>query len=120
MKKSIIVALLLSLVATVQAQQWEDVNLKEVKPQGWIKEYLLTQREGLTGHPEALSYPYTTNLWDGEIPRMGKHGRDWWRYEQTAYYTDGLIRLGYLIDTIPSRVFLSAKRTDCPIQEPSS
>ena len=61
-------------------------------------EYLQTQKVGLTGHPEALSYPYTTNLWDGEIPRMGKHGRDWWRYEQTAYYTDGLIRLGYLIN----------------------
>ena len=98
MKKSIITAICLALSVAAGAQQWEDVSLKDVKPQGWIMEYLQTQKEGLTGHPEALSYPYTTNLWDGEIPRMGKHGRDWWRYEQTAYYTDGLIRLGYLID----------------------
>ena len=26
---------------------------------------------------------------------MGKHGAGWWRYEQTAYYTDGILRLGY-------------------------
>jgi endonuclease/exonuclease/phosphatase family metal-dependent hydrolase len=26
---------------------------------------------------------------------MGTHGKDWWRYEQTAYYVDGLLRLGY-------------------------
>ena len=98
MKKNIISVLLLALSTAVSAQQWEDVSLKEVEPQGWIMEYLQTQKSGLTGHPEALCYPYTTNLWDGEIPRMGTHGRDWWRYEQTAYYTDGLIRLGYLID----------------------
>ena len=23
------------------------------------------------------------------------YGENWWRYEQTAYYTDGLLRLGY-------------------------
>jgi hypothetical protein len=28
---------------------------------------------------------------------MGKHGQDWWRYEQTDYYVDGLLRLGYAI-----------------------
>ena len=80
------------------AQQWQETSLKDIKPQGWLLEKLNTQKEGLTGHPEALSYPYNTCLWGGEIPRMGTHGQDWWRYEQTAYYTDGLLRLGYLID----------------------
>ena len=98
MKKSFIAILFVALASVVAAQQWQDVSLRDVEPQGWIKEYLETQKSGLTGHPEALSYPYTTKLWDGEIPRMGNHGRDWWRYEQTAYYTDGLIRLGYLIN----------------------
>ena len=98
MRKYIIATILLACATVVSAQQWEEVSLTDVEPQGWIMEYLQGQKAGLTGHPEALSYPYTTNLWDGEIPRMGKHGRDWWRYEQTAYYTDGLIRLGYLID----------------------
>ena len=76
---------------------WEETNLKDINPEGWLRQMLETQREGLTGHPEALSYPYNTCLWNGEIPRMGTHGRDWWRYEQTAYYTDGLLRLGYLL-----------------------
>ena len=95
----IITSTILILAATaMKAQQWEDASLRDIKPAGWLKEYLETQREGLTGHPEALSYPYNTCLWDGEIPRMGTHGRVWWRYEQTAYYTDGLLRLGLLLE----------------------
>ena len=76
---------------------WQEASLKDIKPEGWIKTKLETQKNGLSGHPEALSYPYNTCLWAGEIPRMGRHGKDWWRYEQTAYYTDGLLRLGYLL-----------------------
>lgn len=82
----------------LRAQDWQEASLKDIRPEGWLKSQLLTQKEGLTGHPEALSYPYNTCLWAGEIPRMGTHGSDWWRYEQTAYYTDGLLRLGYLLD----------------------
>ena len=91
---------LIVIVATgygLSAQQWKETSLKDIQPKGWLKQQLLTQKEGLTGHPEALSYPYNTCLWAGEIPRMGTHGQDWWRYEQTAYYTDGLLRLGYLL-----------------------
>lgn len=82
----------------LHANPWEEVSLKKIKPEGWLMDYLQAQKTGLSGHPEALSYPYTTKLWDGDIPRMGNHGSDWWRYEQTAYYADGLLRLGYLID----------------------
>lgn len=75
--------------------------LPDVTPKGWIKEYLDRQASGLSGHPEALSYPYNTNLWNGEIERVSDHGRGWWRYEQTAYYSDGLLRLGYALkDTV--------------------
>ena len=90
------VCLLLS-AAALQAQQWEETSLADIRPEGWLLQFLQTQRDGLTGHPEALSYPYNTGLWNGDIPRMGTHGRVWWRYEQTAYYTDGLLRLGYLL-----------------------
>ena len=71
--------------------------LSMTRPAGWLDEACRLQSAGLTGHPEALSYPYDTCLWVGEIPRMGKHGQDWWRYEQTAYYVDGLLRLGYAL-----------------------
>jgi hypothetical protein len=94
---SFVAAVSLTLAAAAQ-EPWEEPGLRDIRPEGWLRDKLKTQREGLTGHPEALSYPYNTCLWAGEIPRMGEHGRDWWRYEQTAYYTDGLLRLGYLLD----------------------
>ena len=72
--------------------------IADITPKGWLLEFLQRQKTGLTGHPDALSYPYNTCLWAGEIPRNGDYGQDWWRYEQTAYYTDGLLRLGYLLD----------------------
>ena len=77
--------------------KFEDGMLSKTRPAGWLECVCRLQAEGLTGHPEALSYPYDTCLWAGTIPRMGTHGQDWWRYEQTAYYTDGLLRLGYAL-----------------------
>ncbi|MCF3111254.1 glycoside hydrolase family 127 protein [Niabella sp. CC-SYL272] len=69
------------------------------RPEGWILEFLQRQRSGLTGHPEVLSYPFNSCLWAGTIQRDNEqHGDNWWRYEQTAYYTDGLLRLGYLLN----------------------
>jgi beta-glucosidase len=70
----------------------------DIKADGWLSEFLNRQRTGMTGHPESLDYPYNSILWAGEIKRDSEsHGNEWWRYEQTAYYTDGLIRLGYLL-----------------------
>ena len=77
--------------------KFADGLLSNTRPCGWLGRVCRLQADGLTGHPEALSYPYDTCLWAGEIPRMGTHGSDWWRYEQTAYYTDGLLRLGYAL-----------------------
>ena len=68
----------------------------DIQPQGWLKTMLQRQHDGLTGHPEALSYPYNSCLWAGEISRPDEsYGDNWWRYEQTAYYTEGLLKLGY-------------------------
>ena len=86
-----------AFAAVAPHAKFEDGMLSKTRPAGWLGEACKLQSEGLTGHPEALSYPYDTCLWDGEIPRMGTHGQDWWRYEQTAYYVDGLLRLGYAI-----------------------
>lgn len=68
----------------------------DIRPEGWLEEFLHRQETGLSGHPEALSYPYNSCLWAGRIARQSTHGEEWWRYEQTAYYTDGLIRLASL------------------------
>lgn len=71
-------------------------KVTDIHPQGWLKTMLWRQHDGLTGHPEALSYPYNSCLWAGEISRSDEsYGDNWWRYEQTAYYTEGLLKLGY-------------------------
>lgn len=70
--------------------------LGSVEPQGWIKEFLDRQLEGMTGHREALAYPFNTAMWMGETQRNGNYGSDWWRFEQSAYFTDGVMRLGYI------------------------
>ncbi len=71
-------------------------KVSNIHPKGWLQTLLQRQHDGLTGHPEALSYPYNSCLWAGEISRPDEsYGDNWWRYEQTAYYTDGLLRLGY-------------------------
>ena len=71
-------------------------GVPDIHPKGWLLTLMQRQHDGLTGHPEALSYPYNSCLWAGEISRPDEsYGDNWWRYEQTAYYTDGLLRLGY-------------------------
>ena len=76
-----------------------DGLLPQTTADGWIEEFLERQASGLTGHPDALSYPYNTCLWNGQIKRnTDTYGWEWWRYEQTAYYSDGLLNLGYLLD----------------------
>ena len=73
--------------------------IADITPKGWLAEILKRQKEGLSGHPEAMDYPYHSVLWAGELKRDGSgRGDGWWRFEQTAYYLDGLTRLGYLTE----------------------
>ncbi|MEG0992925.1 MAG: glycoside hydrolase family 127 protein [Bacteroidales bacterium] len=77
--------------------EFQEGLIKDIKALDWISEFLSRQECGMTGFPESMSYPYNSCLWAGEIRRNTEsYGSDWWRYEQTAYYTDGLLRLGYL------------------------
>ena len=75
--------------------------INDITPEGWVREILLRQKDGLTGHPEAMSYPFDGCNWAGDLPiSQNPHywGSDWWRFEQTAYYVDGFSRLGYVLD----------------------
>ena len=78
---------------------YSDGLIADIRPEGWLLEILERQRDGLTGHPEAMAYPYDSCLWAGDLKRDSEsRGADWWRYEQTAYYLDGLARLAYLLE----------------------
>lgn len=95
---SLATALFFSLTISADSHKSKFITGKvsNIHPAGWMKTLLQRQHDGLTGHPEALSYPYNSCLWAGEISRPDEsYGDNWWRYEQTAYYTEGLLKLGY-------------------------
>ena len=98
-KYVVLAFLFMGMTTTVLAQdsaKFKTGNNTNIQPKGWLQTLLQRQHDGLTGHPEALSYPYNTCLWAGEISRSDEsYGDNWWRYEQTAYYTEGLLKLGY-------------------------
>lgn len=98
MRATAVVALICSqITANAQTNTYFTMGkVSDIHPSGWLQTLMQRQHDGLTGHPEALSYPYNSCLWAGEISRADEtYGDNWWRYEQTAYYTDGLLRLGY-------------------------
>lgn len=74
--------------------------INDITPEGWVREILVRQKNGLTGHPEAMSYPFDSCCWAGNL-EMSRNphywGSDWWRFEQSAYYVDGFSRLGYVL-----------------------
>lgn len=84
--------------ATASIQRYDrlrEISPTQIKPEGWLKEYLVRQQNGLTSHPEEQGFPLNTKFWEGEIKYEGS---SWWPYEQTAYYLDGMIRLGLLLN----------------------
>lgn len=108
MKRNIVlVSIAAAFLLSCSSRQQADISfnvfteglIDDISADGWLEEYLSRQKSGMTGNPGSMSYPYTSDLWVGDIPRNKEgQGEDWWRYEQTAYYTDGLLRLGYILD----------------------
>ncbi len=77
------------------------VRLEQIKPQGWLRQFLQTQRDGLTGHLEHAGYPFDTKGWlDDELKLGERGGAGWWPYEQFAYWVDGMMRCGILLDDV--------------------
>jgi uncharacterized protein len=116
-------ALLASLVLTLAAggaaaappaagpphSAYQPLPITAIHADGWIRELLERQRSGLTGHIEAAGYPFDTCAW--ACPEVPGSSQKWWPYEQTSYYVDGLLRLGYLLDDA-GLVARARKQTD--------
>lgn len=99
MKKIIVSAFLLTMCAIVSAQTdhsvLQEAGLGEIKAGGWLKETLITQSQGLTGHMPVVGNPFHKEGWGfAEQKQM----RQWEDFEQTAYWADGALRLGYFTD----------------------
>jgi hypothetical protein len=73
-KTNLLLIACLTCLASLGAEfVFQEGLIADIKPKGWLLEFMQRQKTGLTGHPEALSYPYNTCLWAGEIPRYILH-----------------------------------------------
>lgn len=79
----------------------EEVDIKSIHTDGWLKNFLKNQESGLTGHLDEIGEPFSNIGWDRPTVTDGDGNETphWWPYEQTAYWTDGLERCGQLLDS---------------------
>lgn len=68
-----------------------ELPLGSIKPKGWLKEMLLTQKNGATGKLDKL-YPLVMG------PRNGWLGGDGDQWERGPYWIDGLLPLAYILE----------------------
>ncbi|HPM81571.1 MAG TPA: hypothetical protein PLF81_12775, partial [Candidatus Anammoximicrobium sp.] len=73
----------------LQPTKFVALPLGSVKPQGWLKDQLTIQANGLTGHLDEFWPPLVKTGW------KGSDGESW---ERGPYYLDGLVPLAYLLD----------------------
>jgi len=66
-------------------------DLGELKPEGWLKDWARRAANGLTRN---IGEDFTEFVLGWNDDNQG----GWWHYEQTAYYLDGVTRLGFLLD----------------------
>lgn len=101
MKTLYFIALFLFVFLRLDAQHLESFDLKQVSPKGWLYNMLEKQNKGFTSKLCNIIYPFNKGGWGTEpfIKRVkGLKTGNWIPYEQTAYYYDGMLRTGYLLN----------------------
>ncbi len=88
---------------------FNELELSEIRAQGWIKEFLKNQTQGMTGNLDKVGEPFSGKYWDEDekevLQRMdrflgGLNSKNdaWVPFEQTGYWIDGMVRTGYLTE----------------------
>jgi DUF1680 family protein len=77
--------------APLRQNPYSELPLGAIKPQGWLKEMLIRQKNGATGKLDEL-YPLVMN------ERNGWLGGDGDQWERGPYWIDGLLPLAYILD----------------------
>jgi len=74
------------------------ILLSQIRPTGWLLEFLKRQCSGITGHPQASGYPLDHTFWGKPAQTLDilDPAMAWWPYEQTAYWVDGALKTGFL------------------------
>lgn len=75
-----------------------EIPINAIKPKGWLKQYLINQQNGLTSFLNNV-YPCNVGAWSKPVlDSLRKPNPAMWRFEQTAYLTDGQLSCGYLLN----------------------
>ena len=101
MVKTNILILCLGLVLNINAQYLNNraplrpnpyigLPIGAIRPEGWLREMLVRQKDGATGHLDEL-YPLVMNQRNGWL---GGDGDQW---ERGPYWIDGLVPLAYIL-----------------------
>lgn len=99
-------------------ESFQPLEVGEIRPEGWLRDWAETAARGITGSLDETGWPFTKGWGDARIPM--KQGAPWWPYEQTGYYTDGLIRLAYVLgDSVLIRKAEAIIESVIARQEPS-
>jgi len=77
--------------APLHPNAYLQLPLGAIKPKGWLREMLVRQKNGATGHLDTL-YPLVMNQRNGWL---GGDGDQW---ERGPYWIDGLLPLAYILD----------------------
>ena len=75
----------------IQPLAYSELRLGSIKPEGWLRETLLRQRNGMTSQMDSL-YPEVMG------PRNGWLGGDGDQWERGPYWIDGLIPMAWILD----------------------
>ena len=78
--------------------KFNHIKTKDIKPNGWLAEYLERQISGLTGNIEKAGSPFNTeeSVWASKT-----NATEWYPYEQQGYWIDGALRTAYEVDNAP-------------------
>lgn len=77
--------------APLWQNDYVELPLGAIKPQGWLREMLIRQKNGATGNLDKL-YPIVMN------ERNGWLGGDGDQWEPGPYWIDGLLPLAYILE----------------------
>ena len=66
----------------------------DIHPKGWLREYLLRQKNGMSGHLKDISawLEKDNNAW------LAKNGLGKWGWEEVPYWLKGYANMGYILE----------------------
>ncbi len=76
-----------------QNKKLHRMSLGKIRPEGWLRNQLMIQRHGLTGHVD--------EIWEDLGDNSGWLGGSGEKWERGPYYCDGLVPLAYLLNDKP-------------------